>query len=75
LQPRRDCIAAIEVVRAETSKLSGPRSIAGFLGMSPEVLPEIYGHHHPDCLRGAAMAIGQKERFVRVVETVASIMD
>jgi hypothetical protein len=31
---------------------------AGFLGMSPEVLQQTYGHHHPDYLHGAAAAIG-----------------
>jgi integrase len=30
---------------------------AGFLGMSEKVLREVYGHHHPDHLRGAADAI------------------
>ena len=25
---------------------------AGFLGMSPEVLQDTYGHHHPDYLQG-----------------------
>ena len=43
---------------------------AGFLGMSPEVLQDTYGHHHPDFLQGAATAIGQKGRYVSVVETV-----
>ncbi|WP_154072103.1 hypothetical protein [Bradyrhizobium erythrophlei] len=28
--------------------------------MSPEVLQDAYGHHHPDFLQGAATAIGQK---------------
>jgi integrase len=46
---------------------------AGFLGMSPEVLQETYGHHHPDYLRGAAVAIGQKGRFVSVVESVVGL--
>src|ERR1700744_955796 len=46
---------------------------AGFLGMSAEVLLEIYGHHHPDFLQGAATAIGQKTRFVSVVETVVGL--
>ena len=41
---------------------------AGFLGMSPEVLQATYGHHHPDHLQGAAAAIGQKTRYVSVVE-------
>lgn len=31
---------------------------AGFLGMSPEMVEKTYGHHHPDYLRNAAMAIG-----------------
>jgi integrase len=43
---------------------------AGFLGMSPEVLQGTYGHHHPDYLQGAATAIGQKSRYVSVVESV-----
>jgi hypothetical protein len=43
---------------------------AGFLGMSPEMLQETYGQHHPDHLRGAAVAIGQKGRLVSVAETV-----
>jgi integrase len=43
---------------------------AGFLGMSPEVLQQTYGHHHPDYLHGAAAAIGQKNRYVSVVESV-----
>jgi hypothetical protein len=43
---------------------------AGFLGMSPEVLQEVYGHHNPDYLQTAAAAIGHKGRFVSVVESV-----
>ena len=43
---------------------------AGFLGMSPEVLQQVYGHHHPDYLQSAAAAIAQKGRLVSVVETV-----
>jgi integrase len=42
---------------------------AGFLGMSPEVLQQTYGHHHPDYLHGAAAAIGQKSRYVSGVES------
>ena len=38
--------------------------------MSPEVLQQTYGHHHPDFLHGAAAAIGQKGRYVSVVESV-----
>lgn len=42
----------------------------GFLGMSPEVRQDTYGRHHPDHLRGAAAAIGQKARYVSVVKSV-----
>jgi integrase len=42
---------------------------AGFLGMSPEVLQNTYGHHHPDYLQGAAAAIGRKSRYVSGVES------
>ena len=48
---------------------------AGFLGMSPEVLQDTYGHHHPDHLQGAAAAIGRKGRYVSVAETVASLTE
>ena len=48
---------------------------ARFLGMSPEVLQEPYGHHHPDHLRGASIAIGQKGRLVSVAETVANLTE
>ena len=30
---------------------------AGFLGMSVEMLDRVYGHHHPEHLRGAAHAL------------------
>jgi hypothetical protein len=43
-----------------------------FLGMSLEVMQQIYGHHHPDHLQGAAAAIGQKGRFVSVVDSDTS---
>ena len=33
---------------------------AGFLGMSVEMLDRVYGHHHPDHLRRAAMSIGYR---------------
>jgi hypothetical protein len=48
---------------------------AGFLGMSPDVLQDTYGHHHPDYLKGAAAAIGQKGRHVSVVESVVDLTD
>jgi site-specific recombinase XerD len=43
---------------------------AGFLGMSPEVLQQIYGHHHPGYLHGAATAIGQKTGTFLVLNLV-----
>jgi hypothetical protein len=43
--------------------------------MSPEVLQDTYGHHHPDYLKGAATAIGQKGRHVSVVETVVDLTE
>ena len=46
---------------------------AGFLGMSPEILQNTYGHHHPDYLQGAAAAITQKGRYVSVAESVAEL--
>src|SRR6266404_1095012 len=48
---------------------------AGFLGMSPEVLQDTYGHHHPDFLQGAAHAIGQKGRYLSVAETVVDLTE
>jgi integrase len=34
---------------------------AGYLGMSEKTLRDVYGHHHPDHLHGAASAIGTKK--------------
>jgi len=42
---------------------------AGFLGMHRKSCRTTYGHHHPDRLQGAAAAIGQKSRYVLVVES------
>jgi integrase len=33
---------------------------SGFLGMTQETLENVYGHHHPDHLKGAATAIGYR---------------
>jgi integrase len=33
---------------------------AGYLGMSAKVLEDVYGHHHPSYMRGAAVAIATK---------------
>jgi hypothetical protein len=38
--------------------------------MSPEVLQQTYGHHHPDYLHGAAAAIGQKTGMFLVLNLV-----
>ena len=35
---------------------------AGFLGMSPEMLERVYGHHHPRHLEGARRAITYRDR-------------
>jgi integrase len=32
--------------------------VAGFAGMTLEMLERVYGHHHPDHLRDAARALG-----------------
>jgi hypothetical protein len=47
----------------------------GFLGLSPEVPQDTYGHHHPDHLHGAAVAIGQKGPYVSVAETVTDLTE
>ncbi|WP_428529911.1 site-specific integrase [Pseudorhodoplanes sp.] len=35
---------------------------SGFLGMTQETLENVYGHHHPEHLRSAAIAIGGQRR-------------
>ena len=35
---------------------------SGFLGMSPEVLWDVYGHHHPKFQQSAAAATGKRRR-------------
>jgi hypothetical protein len=35
---------------------------AGFLGMSPAMVEQTYGHHHPSHMRGAARAIAVSGR-------------
>ena len=44
---------------------------AGFLGMSVEMLDQVYGHHHPDHLRSAARALGYGRRRQSLAETLA----
>lgn len=34
---------------------------AGYLGMSEKLLRDVYGHHHPDYLRGAAASIRKRK--------------
>lgn len=35
---------------------------AGYFGMTVQTLMEVYGHHHPDHLKGAAAAMGKRKR-------------
>jgi integrase len=35
---------------------------SGFLGMTPEILWDVYGHHHPKFQESAAAATGKRER-------------
>jgi hypothetical protein len=35
---------------------------AGFLGMSPAMVEQTYGHHHPAHMRGAVEAIAGNDR-------------
>lgn len=39
-----------------------PWEASGFLGMSVKTLIDVYGHHHPDHLKGAAHAMGYGTR-------------
>jgi hypothetical protein len=39
----------------------GTWETAGFLGMSEKTVRDVYGHHHPDYLQGAANAIGTRK--------------
>lgn len=48
-----------------------PWEAAGFLGMSMEMLVRVYGHHHPDHLKGAAAAYDSPRlRVVKVEKTL-----
>lgn len=42
---------------------------AGYLGMSPEVLIRVYGHHHPDHLKGAWSVFDRPGGTPRATET------
>jgi integrase len=39
---------------------------AGFLAMSEKMLIDVYGHHHPDFMRGAAEAMGRRNSVRRM---------
>jgi hypothetical protein len=39
---------------------------AGYLGMSVEMIDRVYGHHHPEHLRQAALAIGYRRQSLAV---------
>jgi len=38
---------------------------AGYFGMTVQMLTDVYGHHHPDHLRGAAEKMGRRPRSAR----------
>ena len=44
-----------------------PWQVSGFLSMSTETLERVYGHHHPDFMKGASDAIGRRPLNVRVI--------
>ena len=44
---------------------------SGFLGMTQDTLENVYGHHHPDHLQGAASAIGYRKRVSLTVSLTA----
>lgn len=45
---------------------------ASYLGMSTEMIERVYGHHSPEHLRNAAMAITGKAENVSVVVSVVA---
>jgi integrase len=47
---------------------------SGFLGMSPQVLIDVYGHHHPDYMHDAANRITKNDRN-KNVPVVQSVVD
>jgi integrase len=44
---------------------------AGFLGMSPMMVEQTYGHHHPAHMRGAAEALGGRKAAQSLVISLA----
>ena len=49
------------------------REAARFPGMSPDVLQDTHGHHHPDFQQGAAVAVSPKGRYFSGVESVVDL--
>lgn len=47
----------------------------GFLGMSPQMVEKVYGHHHPDHLRKAVEAFGNKRRQSVAVSVAVKKME
>jgi integrase len=46
-----------------------PWEAAGYLGMTVEMLETVYGHHHPDHLKGAKNAIARRPAENRYART------
>jgi integrase len=47
---------------------------SGFLGMSPQVLIDVYGHRHPDYMQDAATRITKNDRN-KTVSVANSVVD
>jgi len=78
---RRQAVEGIDLLGIEAQRPKSavepvfPEIDSGFLGTSPEVLQDTYGHHRPDYLQEEAAAIGQKGRYVSVAETVVNLTE
>jgi len=48
---------------------------AGFLGMSPKTLWNVYGHHHPSHMEQARNALGRRRFSVRVSSAIPTFAD
>lgn len=46
--------------------------VAGYTGMSPEMVEKVYGHHHPDYLKNAVAAFGKHRQSVGISVGVAN---
>jgi hypothetical protein len=67
------CVKAIELKTCQVSMQAGVSmgEASRFLGMTQETLESVYGHHHPDHLRGAATAISFSRRVSLTVSLTA----